>query len=224
MRIACIIPARGGSKGVPRKNIKPLGAIPLIAYTIRVALAAGAVDTVAVSTEDREIAEVAAHYGAQVIPRPASLAEDHIKSEPVIAHGVTWLEEKNPPYDGVLLLSPTNPFRNPDYIRAAVSLFKNGDYDTIVGLVPIYKYAYEVRGNDAKPLYAERKNRQERTPVFLENGSLYLCRATLARNEQIFGRRVGQITMDELASINIDSPTDFLHAEAVVRAGLFTLS
>ncbi len=219
MKILCVIPARGGSKGVPRKNIKPLGGIPLIAYTIRAAQAAGAnIDLIAVSTEDREIADVARPLGVRVVERPVELAGDDIKSEPVLTHALGVMEkETGDTFDGVLLLSPTNPFRDPKMIVEAIRKFSTGAYDTVVGLVAIPKYQYEIHGDRAIPLYRERKNRQERAPVFLENGALYLSRASLIRKGIIFGETLGYVLMDERSSINIDTLVDFLHAEAIVR-------
>lgn len=222
MKILCVIPARGGSKGVPRKNIKPLGGVPLIGYTIRAARAVKpAFDALAVSTEDKEIASVAKSFGVDVVERPEELAEDQTKSEPVLAHALEVFEAEGKRFDGVMLLSPTNPFRNPVFIEQAISRFSKGSFDTVVGVVPIYKYQYRIDGAGATPMYSERKNRQERNPVWLENGALYLSRAELIRQGKIFGERVGHVAMDELSSINIDSPVDFSHAEAVVQSGLF---
>ena len=224
MKILCVIPARGGSKGVPRKNIKPLGGIPLIGYTIRAAQAAGAsIDMTVVSTEDREIADVARSFGVRVIERPVELAGDDTKSEPVLTHALGVLEGGGEKFDGVMLLSPTNPFRDPRYLKEAVRIFSAGDIDTVVGLVPIYKYQYRPEGISAIPLWQERKNRQERDPVWLENGALYLSRSPLVREGKIFGESIGYVAMDELSSINIDSPTDWLHVEAVVNTGMFKI-
>ncbi len=224
MKILCVIPARGGSKGVPRKNIKPLGGIPLIGHTIQAARAAGeSIDVIVVSTEDREIADVARSLGVRVIERPAELAGDDTKSEPVLTHALGVLEGGGEKFDGVMLLSPTNPFRDPRYLKEAVKIFSAGDIDTVVGLVPIYKYQYRPEGTHAIPLWQERKNRQERDPVWLENGALYLSRSPLVREGKIFGESIGYVAMDELSSVNIDSPADWLHAEAVVNAGMFKM-
>lgn len=225
MKILCVIPARGGSKGVPRKNIKPLGGIPLIGYTIHAAQAAGAsIDVTVVSTEDREIADVVRSFGVRVVERPVELAGDDVKSEPVLTHALGVLErESDDRFDGVLLLSPTNPFRNPAQIESAVRSFSSGAFDTVVGLVAIPKYQYRIEGDRAIPMFFERKNRQERNPVWLENGALYLSRASLVREGKIFGESIGYVAMDELSSVNIDSPADWLHAEAVVNAGMFKM-
>lgn len=224
-KILTVIPARGGSKGVPRKNIKLLGGLPLLVYTLKTAeKLSGILAKIVVSTEDKEIAEVAEKYGGEIVERPPELAEDHTKSEPVLTHALEVLEKSGDRYDGVLLLSPTNPFRNPRFIKEAVDLFSTSGFDTIIGLKPVYKYSYDVKETgEAVPLYEKRANRQERKPTWLENGALYLSDAELIRKGQIFGPRIGYVKMDDLSSINIDEPIDFLHAEAVINSGLFKL-
>ncbi|OHA14310.1 MAG: hypothetical protein A2909_02190 [Candidatus Tagabacteria bacterium RIFCSPLOWO2_01_FULL_39_11] len=225
MKILTVIPARGGSKGVPRKNIKMLGDFPLFVWTLKVAGKAGDVLTkIVVSTEDEEIAEVARKYGGEVVARPAELAQDSTKSEPVLTHALEVLESAGGKYDAVLLLSPTNPFRDPKFIREAADLFSTGKFDTIVGLKPVYKYSYDAKKNgEATPLYEKRANRQERKPVWLENGALYLASAKLVRNGEIFGKKIGFVMMDELSSVNIDESVDFLYADSIVKAGIFRL-
>ncbi|HKW84805.1 MAG TPA: acylneuraminate cytidylyltransferase family protein, partial [Burkholderiaceae bacterium] len=123
-RLLAVVPARGGSKRLPRKNVRPLGGRPLIAWTIEAAHASGVLDDVLVSTDDEEIADAARQCGAQV-PwlRPAALATDTATSAAVLQHALAWYEAKRGAVSGVVLLQPTSPFRSPASIRGAVASF-----------------------------------------------------------------------------------------------------
>ncbi|MBI2055590.1 MAG: acylneuraminate cytidylyltransferase family protein, partial [Candidatus Sungbacteria bacterium] len=126
MKILGIIPARGGSKSIPRKNIKELGGKPLIAWTIEAAKKSGVFDRIILTTDDSEIAEVGREWGVEVpFMRPNELAEDHTPTLPVIQHTLAWLED-NESYepDAVMILQPTTPFRQPHHIQEAVQLFR----------------------------------------------------------------------------------------------------
>lgn len=221
-KVLAIIPARGGSKGVPRKNIKLLNDKPLIAYTIDVAKECkDVIDRCVVSTEDHEIKMVAQQWGGEVVDRPAELAEDKTKSEPVLTHVVEYLEEKEgyrP--NAVLLLSPTCPFRSPEQIREAVNKFFEFDYDTVIGLKPKYDYEYKIdSSNDVLvPQFTERANRQVRTPIWIESGVLYLTKVELTKKGLIFGEKIGYVKTEGDTNINIDTPLDFLMAKNTVES------
>jgi CMP-N-acetylneuraminic acid synthetase len=225
IKILAVIPARGGSKGVRKKNIRLLGGLPLLVYTLKTAEKLNDILTkVVVSTENKEIAEIARSYGSEVVNRPLTLAKDDTKSEPVLAHCLEFLENEGNCYDAVLLLSPTNPFRDPKFIREAVNLFSRKKFDAVIGLKPVYKYSYDIKNSgEAKPLYKKRENRQSRKPIYIENGALYLSDAKLIRQGKIFGSKTGYVMMDELSSVNIDEPIDFLYAESIIKSGLFKL-
>src|SRR3989338_7151887 len=132
MRILGIIPARGGSKSVPRKNIKELGGKPLIGWTIDAAKASGVLDRIILTTDDNEIAGVGKQSGVEVpFMRPKELAEDKTPTLPVLQHAVEWLKEHERYYpDAVMLLQPTAPFRQAEHIEDAVTLFEQSGADS----------------------------------------------------------------------------------------------
>jgi len=220
MKILAIIPARGGSKGVPRKNIKQLIDKPLIAHTILESKKSPLIDRLIVSTEDLEIANVSKEWGAEVVDRPVDLASDISKTEPVLEHVLKVLKEKeNYEPDAVILLPATSPFRTVKTINDAIDKFSKNRYDTLIGILPIYKYSYDINTNDSlTPLYSERKNRQDgRKPVYVENGALYISKKELIEKGKIFGKNIGYIFMDEVESINIDEELDFKIAENIIK-------
>ena len=138
-RVIAIIPARGGSKGIPRKNIKPLLGKPLIAYTIEVAVASKLLDKIVVSTEDAEIAEISQRWGAEVVRRPEELARDDSPSVDAILHVIHWFEERGQYFDITALLEPTSPLRKADDLDNAIALLiKNLDKaDSLVSFAGI---------------------------------------------------------------------------------------
>lgn len=221
MKFLAVIPARGGSKGVPRKNIKDLCGKPLIAYTILEAKKSPLIEKVVVSTEDAEIAKIARIWGAEIIERPASLAGDSVKTEPVLAHALEYLKAKEEyECDAVILLPATCPLRGADYINQAIDKFSSGRYDTLIGILPVFKYSYEIKRDELVPNYTERKNRQEgRKPVYVENGAIYIAKSNAVEKGKIFGEKLGYILMDQRSSVNIDEPIDFLIAEEIIKNG-----
>ncbi len=223
MRILGVILARGGSKGVPRKNVRPLGGVPLLRHTLAAANASGAIERTVVSTDDAEIAAISRSLGAEIVDRPTELATDDAKSEPALTHALSIREATDGAYDAVMLLPPTAPFRGSDHIRTAVALFATGRFETIIAVEDVRKYRYDVaKDGSATPRYAARANRDSREATFLENGALYLASAAFVREGRIFGApdRIGAILMDKESSLNIDEPVDFDVAEAVLRRRL----
>jgi len=130
-----LIPARGGSKGVPRKNIRELAGIPLIAHSIQAARDATAIDSVVVSTDDEEIAEVADSHGARVpFMRPSELAMDKAPTAPVITHALETLHDAGEEHDAFVLLQPTSPLRTVTHIDEAYSLYEESDADPVISV------------------------------------------------------------------------------------------
>ena len=154
-RIVGIIPARGGSKGIPRKNIKLMLGKPLIQHTIEAALASKRIDEVYVSTEDYEIASISESLGTQIIDRPEELAGDNVSTFDVMKHAEETL---NSP-DVLVVLQPTSPLRNAQEIDKAISLLEP-DVDTVVGVCELKKYQWDISGNYAQPAFTERLPRQ----------------------------------------------------------------
>lgn len=225
MRILCVIPVRGGSKGIPRKNLKPIAGKPLVAWTIGQALEAKeALDgdhilDVIVSTDDAELAEIAREYGAEVpFMRPAHLAEDTTATEPVMEHAIEFMTKAGRRPDAVMLLQATSPVRLPGTLERAVRQFAASDSDSMVGVIPIGPFIWTA----SEPPVAQyevmaRPRRQELTREtfrYRENGSMYITKTELY--EEIHNRLGGKIELfllEEVEGVDIDAPIDFTLAE-----------
>ena len=223
MKIVAIIPARGGSKGIPRKNIKELCGKPLITYIIETALRVEELDKVIVSTEDKEIAEVAKKCGAEVpFMRPEELARDETPTLPVLQHAVKYLEEKeNYKPDIIVLLYATSPLLKHERVSEAIKLLKARGFDSVLSVVEDRGHYWIKRGEDYERLYPKvLKNRQFTEPLLKENGAIYLCKRDLLMEENtMVGGKIGFLKMQKEESIDIDEPLDFEIAEFFMRRG-----
>lgn len=216
-----IIPARGGSKGIPRKNVRPLAGKPLIVWTIEQALAVPSLRVV-VSTEDEEIAQVSRVAGAEVIERPLTLAEDTTATEPVVEHAISVLTARGERPDAVMLLQATSPVRLPGTLARALQEFEDSGCDSMVGVVPQVPFLWW-QGDSPQADYDvfARPRRQELTSErmrYRETGSLYVTRTEIyeaMRNR--LGGRIRLFVMDELEGTDIDTTMDFAFAEAQLR-------
>lgn len=231
MKTLAIIPARGGSKGVPRKNIRLLAGKPLIAYSIEEALKAPNVDRVCVTTEDAEIAEKAMQYGAEVLLRPEHLAQDETPTRDVLWFHVQELEREGYIPDAVLTLQPTSPLRTATHIKQAIELFaSSADADSLVSCVEVphnFHPMSVMKLNTAGFLvpFIDQKEvllrRQDKSAVFARNGAaIYLTRTEKLR-EFVFGGRLLPYMMPEQESLDIDSLEDFKRAEMVIAGSEF---
>lgn len=225
MRVLCVIPVRGGSKGIPRKNIKPIAGKPLVAWTIEQALAAQTaladehtVD-VLVSTDDAEIAEVARAHGAQVpFMRPTHLAEDTTATEPVVEHAIEFYTAAGQRPDAVMLLQATSPVRLPGTLERAIRQFSVSGSDSMVGVIPIGPFIWTAtEPPTAQYEVMARPRRQELTREtfrYRENGSMYITKTELY--ETLHNRLGGAIELfmlDEVEGVDIDAMIDFTVAE-----------
>ncbi len=222
-----LIPARGGSKGVPRKNIKLLAGRPLLDYTAQAALGSHRLARVVLSTDDEAIAEIGRASGVEVpFLRPAELATDDAPTLPVVQHAVRYLEEKGDSFDAVCLLQPTNPLRRPEDIDACIDLLEQRDVDAVVSVLPVPSefnphWVYET-GNDgclhlstgeASPV----PRRQELPPAYHRDGSVYVTRrGVLMDSNSLFGTRLVGYLMTPERSVNIDTVEDWERAEALI--------
>lgn len=222
MKVLGVIPARGGSKGVKNKNIKPLAGKPLIAYTIEASVGSK-LDKVIVSTDSEEIAGVAKEYGAEVpFIRPAELATDSAKAIPVIQHALEHLREREgESYDAVMMLQPTTPFRRTEDIDEAIDTLNRTGADSVISVVDVQghhparmKYLSE-DGQLIDPDFCEayeNQPRQELQTMYLRNGAIYLTRKETLDQNSFKGKDCrAQIMPDEL-SVNIDTELDFAYA------------
>lgn len=218
-KIIAIIPARGGSKGVPRKNIKLLAGHPMIGYIIASVKKVKGIDRVIVSTEDKEIAEVAKKCGAEVpFIRPMELATDEVATLPVLQHAVKELKRKegyDPDY--VLLVYPTSPLLKTERIQQAVDMALANDADSVVsGTYDKGHFWVEVEGGYERLYPRKLENRQMTKPLFKENGAIYLTRASILMR-QVVADRMLPFIMDNDENIDIDYLEDFNRAEAALR-------
>lgn len=215
--IVCVIPARGGSKGIPRKNLVELGGRPMLAWTVEAARRSGVVDRIIVSTDDEEIAAAARAAGADVpFTRPAEIARDEVHAVHVVLHVLDWLavEEGTVP-EGVMMLLPTSPLRRPADVRGAVALFREGDADAVISVADLGKYMTNLRFLRGERLEmvapGEDRNaqRQGLDKLYGVNGSIFLARPAALRQAGTFHVEgaLGYV-MGPLHSIDINSPED----------------
>ncbi len=219
-----VIPARGGSKGVPRKNIKKLLGKPLIAYTIEAAKKAKLLDGVYVSTEDREIAKVSKKYGAEIIERPAELAADDTPTYKVLQHAVNYLENSGKKLKTVLTLQATSLIRDAKDIDNAIKMLEENDCDSVVSACEIEYHPYwskKIENGFLVPFVEAGKEyyrRQDMPKAYRLNGSVYATKRDVVMNQNsVFGEKVIPLLMDDFHSIDIDAELDFLTAEAVLK-------
>lgn len=228
MRILGLIPARGGSKGVPGKNIKLLAGKPLIYYTIEASKRAGLITETVVSTDSREIAAVAEGYGAEVpFLRPPELATDTASSVDVVIHAVEFLKNKGKVFDAVCLLQPTYPFREDGFIDKAVKIFMENDPDSLISVLPLPdKYnphwIFEKgQSNFLRIATGEKeiiKRRQELPEAFYRDGSVYITKTDVLINEHsLYGGKIVYIVSDVSRYVNIDTIEDWEKAEALAE-------
>lgn len=215
-----MIPVRGASKGVPRKNLREVAGKPLVVWTIEQALAARSGLDVLVSTDDQEIADIARAAGADVpFLRPAALARDETPTEPVVCHAIAARAEQGRRPDAVLLLQATSPMRFPGTLDRAVEQFEATGVDSLVGVVPQPPFLWVVGEEAPEAAYdpAHRPRRQdlaEEHYAYRETGSLYLTRTELyEKGGARLGGRTGLFVMDEREGIDIDTELDLLIAQ-----------
>ena len=221
MKTILIIPARGGSKGIPRKNIKEFCGKPLIAYIIETALKVKELDRVIVSTEDKEIAEIAKKYGAEVpFLRPKELARDETPTLPVLQHAVKYLEDKeNYRPDIVVLLYATSPLLKHERVSEAIRMLKKGGFDSVLSVVEDRGHYWVETNNGYERLYPKvLKNRQFTKPLFKENGAIAVCKRDILMEENtVVGGKIVFLKMHEKENVDIDDPLDFKIAEFLIK-------
>jgi CMP-N,N'-diacetyllegionaminic acid synthase len=222
-----IIPARGGSKGIPGKNLKLLADKPLIAWTIETALAATLLDRVIVSTDSAEIMNVAVRYGAEVpFKRPEDLAQDDTPGVAPVLHAARWLEE-NEGYrpDFIMLLQPTSPLRISDDIDNAIDLAVKRKADAVVSVTPAEAHPYwmkrihdDGRMTDFIKLDQPMERRQDLPPLYVLNGALYLARYEILMERETFDTdNTFSFIMPPERSLDIDTPWDLYLADLILK-------
>ena len=231
MRILGVIPARGGSKGIPKKNLAIVGGKPLIQYTIEAARSSNRLTDFVVSTDNLAIMQLSKELGAAVpFRRPSILATDDAHSYPVLMHSLHFMEEsRGELYDAAMLLQPTTPFRTANDIDASIEMLETSEADSVVSVVhvganhPARMKVIEdglLMNFDHSP-GEDMRPRQELSDVYLRNGAIYMSRRTsLVTSGSLVGYQVLPFIMSAQRSINIDSDLDLLLAEALLMRSL----
>lgn len=231
-KILGIITARGGSKGIPGKNIKELAGKPLIAYTIEAAKKSGVFDRVILSTDDPAIAAVAKEYGCEVpFMRPAELATDTAPGALVIAHAITWLRDnENYQADYIMILQPTAPLRTARHIQKAVRLFETSGADSVVSIAEIPqhfhpRWQFTIDDNNRMAIFTGEsfakivRRRQDLPKTYTRNGAIYLFKTALLSDSNalnFYGNDVMAYVMKPEESVNIDTMEDWKEAEKIL--------
>jgi YrbI family 3-deoxy-D-manno-octulosonate 8-phosphate phosphatase len=225
-RTVAIIPARGGSKGVPAKNLRTVGGVPLVVRAVRACLAADLVDAVYVSTDDADVAAAASEAGAGVIHRPATIAGDHATSESALLHGLDELAAQGHAPGALLFVQCTSPFIAAADLDAAVRLVLEGRADSVFSGVATYDFLWRDAHSGSVPGHGAmvgqnhdesvRPRRQDRRPDFRETGAFYAMSTTGFRQHRhrFFGRTT-VVSVPELSTVEIDTAHDLVLAEAL---------
>lgn len=224
MNLLALIPARGASKGIPRKNIKLLNGKPLIGWTIDAALRASSINRIVVSTDDEEVASIAKDFGADVpFIRPSQIAEDDTPGIEPALHAIDQL----PDFDWILLLQPTSPFRSAADIDGIVKYCLEHNAPSAVSVSKVHKHPYWMYQrsnlNKLQPLITNKKNtsrRQDLTETYVLNGALYLAHISWLKEQQSFVSQetLGYIMSPE-TSVDIDTPMDWQWVEFLIERG-----
>lgn len=223
MSCVAIIPARGGSRGIPRKNLASVAGRPLLAYTIEHAKSTPAIDRVVVSTDSPEIGVVALHHGADVVWRPSELSGDDASSEAALLHALDELLAR----DGyrpelVVLLQATSPLRHPQDAQRAIETLRAEQADSLFSACAVHGFLWRRQnGNGVESFsydYRQRRPRQQLPEDLLENGSIYVTRHDLLRETgNRLGGRIAVYRMDPLDSFQVDEPSDVQLVERLLR-------
>ncbi|PKV63226.1 acylneuraminate cytidylyltransferase family protein [Pontibacter ramchanderi] len=222
MNILYLIPARGGSKGLPGKNIKHLNGRPLIYYTIDAAREVSSDIDICVSTDDESIAEVVKHYGLDLpFIRPAELATDNATSEEVLKHAIQYYESISKPYDYVVLLQPTSPLRTGKQIKEALDLI-NSETEMIVSVKETDANPYYVLFEEDKYGFLKKSKegtfttRQDCPKVYELNGAIYIINIEKLKHKVLAELQKAKYVMDKMSSIDIDDNLDFAWCEYIL--------
>ena len=226
-RVVAVIPARGGSKGIPRKNVRLLAGKPLIVHTIEQAMQSCLVSETVVSTDDDEIASISEAAGATIVRRPAHISSDQASSELALIHAIQCLLVQGQPLPELtVFLQCTSPVRRSGDIDSAVAMLIQDGADSLLSVSPSHRFLWTNEGGDVRPInydYRFRPRRQDMPPQYVENGSIYVfnTQALLESGNRLSGR-VSLYSMDEEAAVDIDSVLDMKVAELILleRAGV----
>ena len=226
MNICSIITARGGSKGVPKKNIKLLNGKPVIAYTIIESIKSEFIKETYVTTEDKEIADISREYNAEVIDRPKELAQDNSTSVDVVLHSLDYLENNNKLPDFFVLLQPTSPLRTKEDIENATKLFIENECDSLISVSQLdhsSMMSFEIKDNFLTSNCDEKflnKRRQELPKFYCPNGAIYITTPdSLRKNKTFIPKKTIPYIMPQERSVDLDTAFDFKLTEFLLKEG-----
>jgi CMP-N,N'-diacetyllegionaminic acid synthase len=225
MKILGVIPARGGSKGIPRKNIRLLAGKPLIQYSIDEALKSPLITELIVSTDDHEIAEIAGRLGASIpFLRPEDLGGDKIPTIDVLVHLTDTLRSEGKEYDALCLLQPTTPLRTVDDIQRAIEIFQTTECDSLISVLPVPHelnphWTFVVAEDRYLRIATGEKEiiprRQELPKAYYRNGAIYITKMEIIqRRRSLYGDKIAYFEMNPERHVNIDTMDDWNKAES----------
>ena len=219
-KVVAVIPARGGSKGIVRKNLEPLAGVPLVVWAVRAARGAESVTRTVVTTDDEEIANLAREAGAEIVMRPAELADDGAPMMPVLNHALDVLAERGFSPQVTALVEPTSPFRQPRHIDACIGKLSDGEIQSAVTVTRLERNPHNiftVDGDRAKryvqaPIH-QFTDRQQFSHLKRVNGCVYATRTDNVRRGRLIVDPIRVVEMAQEESVNIDTPLDLCLAE-----------
>lgn len=220
MKVLIVIPARGGSKGIPKKNIRLMNGEPLIAYAIKNAIACQKVFSadVVVDTDDEEIAKNAGAYGSKICMRPEELAGDDVTLDPVIVHAYNEMKKKgNCDYDYVVTLQPTSPTLKAETLIKAIQFAYDNKLETVISVINEPHLAWSEKDGVISPEYKERVNRQQLPSHYKETGGFLISSAGLLEKGKRLGTNINVYEIPELEAIDIDNIKDWVVCESILR-------
>ncbi|MEP0263917.1 acylneuraminate cytidylyltransferase family protein [Dokdonia sp.] len=228
MKVLGLIPARGGSKGIPGKNKKLLGGKPLLQFTIEAGLQSTKLDTLIFSSEDEELMSLARDLGASVpFTRPQQLAEDNSGSLGVVKHALQFMQSQGKHYDAVCLLQVTNPFRSAERIDDAITAFAKANTDSLVSVLKVpHEYnphwVFEASENGVLKIATGEtdiiKRRQDLPDAYIRDGAIYITKSdVLLEQNSLYGSSISYIESDPQWHVNIDTMEDWKIAEELVK-------
>jgi CMP-N-acetylneuraminic acid synthetase len=217
MSTIAIIPARGGSKRIPEKNIQLFGGLPLLVHSIKYALAnSDIIDEIYVSTDDSSIKKIALANGAKVIDRPVSLSGDFEPTSTALKHVLETIEDE---VENVILLQPTNPLRPDNLLKEAFAAYQKGNCDSLFTVSRNHQKLGKIIDNRFKPFnYSIGQRSQDLEPLFFENGLLYITKVSLILEDIIISENAFPFEVNHIfANVDIDTPEDLEYADYLYR-------
>jgi CMP-N-acetylneuraminic acid synthetase len=228
MKVLGLIPARGGSKGIPGKNKKLLGGKPLLQFTVEAGLQSTKLDTLIFSSEDEDLMSLARSLGVSVpFTRPQALAEDQSGSLGVVQHALQFMQAQGMHYDAVCLLQVTNPFRSAQLVDEAITAFAKADTDSLVSVLKVPHefnphWVFEASENGVLKIATGEKEiikrRQDLPDAYIRDGAIYITKSeVLLEQNSLYGSSISYIESDPQWHVNIDTMEDWKKAEELVK-------